>query len=211
MPKVGEEAWGTEIFVPCCSSDGTVSPFPPPVEVWCLWIKKFTMFLALNSYLWIEAHTKSNNSSRMKRIPGNHGWKRWDEQLDWSITYIHLHHFSRDGNMYQHGRCDVACGKPSGGVMDVGAPLKSDAMYPIWVVKNGWNTSKIKPLEVWRFRTCFFCIMFRFQPLKAILGSGFPWHKPLKKCCLYRWGFLHFKVLKYLVIEQLNLLGCFQK
>lgn len=35
------------------------------------------------------------------------------------------------GNMYQHGRCDVACGKPSGGVMDVGAPLKIDAIYPI--------------------------------------------------------------------------------
>ena len=69
--------------------------------------------------------------------------------------------------------------------MDVGAPLKSDAIYPLSREKR-LEHLKNKPLEVWRFRTWFFCIMFRFQPLKAILGSGFPLHKPLKKCCLYR-------------------------
>ncbi len=43
-------------------------------------------------------------------------------------------------------------------------------------------------------------LKWRYWTLKAILGVGFPLHKPYPYS-FYRWGFLHFRYLKCLVTE----------
>lgn len=130
----------------CCSSDGTL--FPPPVEVWCLWIKHFTMFLALNSYLWIEAHTVRNPTTPAgwngfpETMGESDGMSSWiDPSPTFTFTIFPV------GNMYQHGRCfglrqAIWTGNGCWGPTQKWRNLSDMSCF------NGWNTSKISR---WKF------------------------------------------------------------
>ncbi len=80
-------------------------------------------------------------------------------------------------------------------------PTSTGESLDFWTMNCREHPKKFEPWLTKNFRYLEWRVSWTL--CSAILGVGFPLHKPYPYS-LYRWGFLHFRYLKCLVIGQLE-------